>query len=172
MSRCLPISAALALGRLSLPCSASAQDSTGAAGRPGRVNGWLSLALGPAYDRQKVQLGTSASLWLSSRTLTAGARIAGATSFESGGMTDGSFLIGLRQPSDWATLLGAVGFGVSTSTAGCCDNGAAVGVLTYHGEAVASARYGGIGLSVFGALAPASRAYAAFGLTLDMGRIH
>lgn len=61
---------------------------------------------------------------------------------------------------------------VSTATFGCWGDGPTVAVLTYHGEAAVSARYAGLGLSVFGAVVPTSRAYLALGLTLQLGRIH
>ena len=168
LARIAAIVAALAL----LPAGARAQEPAAAAADSEAPNVWVSLALGRAYDRHDLKLGGAASFWLSSGALALGARIAGPSDFDNGSITDGSLLVGLRRPLDWATVVGAVGFGVSTAKFGCCDDRPLVGAMTYHGEAVVSARYAGVGVSVFGALEPASRAYTAIGLTLEIGRIH
>jgi hypothetical protein len=106
--------------------------------------------------------------------LAIGAR-AGETSelLEPGAIDDYSVLFGLRRPSDWTTLVGAIGVGASTATFGeFHERLATVGVLTYDVEGAMSARYGGLGLSVFGALGPASRSYTGIGVTLELGKIH
>lgn len=135
-------------------------------------NFWIGAGVGAAT----YPYGSLAAIvdgWYARGPFAIGARHAGTATWFGEQRSDDALLVGARTGDEHFFWLGAIGPGVVASER-TCDG--PCGIITrprtpglaYTFEAHANAKYGGVAISMFGALGSASR-YNAFALSMNFG---
>lgn len=135
---------------------------------------WISGGVGQGtWPRRSIAILLAG--WYSGGPVAIGGRLSGVGQWFGEQRSDQAFLVGARTRGDRGFLLGALGVGKVASSITCdgpCNGGLtrpSASTMSYSLEAHGNLELVGVGLTMFGALGPASTRFNAFVLTLNVG---